>query len=60
MASRPEGYYWIIDGKGAPEVAAWFEGWWWLTGCEEAALEKQVVVLSGRLEAPPATSVATR
>ncbi len=60
MAERAEGYYWIIDGKGEPEVAAWSGGYWWLTGCDEPAIEKQVVVLGGRLATPSADSARSR
>ncbi len=53
MVDRAEGYYWIIDGKDVPEVAAWFEGHWWLSGFDEAAIDTQVIVLSERLTPPP-------
>lgn len=52
MTDRADGFYWIIDGKGEPEVAAWSHGQWWLTGSEEPALDGHVVVLGGCL-APP-------
>ena len=52
MDDRADGYYWITDGKNVPEVAAWSEGYWWLTGCEEPTLEEQVIVLGDCLTPP--------
>ncbi len=52
MADRADGYYWVTDGGSVPEVAAWSDGCWWLTGCEEPAAERQIVVLGGCLTPP--------
>ena len=52
MADRAEGFYWVIDGKGTPEVAAWSGGFWWLTGYEEVAIDAQIIGLGDCLVAP--------
>ena len=52
MTNRDEGFYWVVDGRGSPEVAAWVGGRWWLTGSEEPAIDTMVVVLSPCLVPP--------
>ncbi len=59
MIDRPEGYYWVTDGKSAPEVAAWSDGCWWLIGCEEEAFERQITVLGDCLTPPAGGGTGT-
>ena len=48
-ATRAEGFYWVIVGQNAPEIAYWKCGEWWFAGNARPSRAEAVTVCSDRV-----------